>query len=270
MPELPEVETTRRGIAPALSGQGVRGVIVRDRRLRRPVPEALAQELPGRTLGEPRRRGKYLMIPAGDHTLLIHLGMSGSLRIVPADMPAGAHDHVDILLGTTALRYHDPRRFGLIDWWPGDAQDHPLLSRLGPEPLGPAFDGSYLHRATRGKRAAIKCVLMDAQVLVGVGNIYASESLFRARIRPATTAAALSAARCARLAQAVRETLSDAITAGGSTLRDFVRADGQPGYFQLRAAVYGRAGEPCRACGTAIRHAVMAQRATYWCPHCQR
>jgi formamidopyrimidine-DNA glycosylase len=269
MPELPEVETTRRGIAPHLEGRVVSGVVVRDPRLRIPVPETLTRELPGRRIDSVVRRGKYLLIRAGDATLVVHLGMSGSLRLVKPGTSVRKHDHVDIELGDQILRYHDPRRFGVVDWRPGDGSDHPLVAPLGVEPLSDEFDGEWLHAATRGRRSAIKLVLMDSHTLVGVGNIYASESLFRAGIRPTTPAGRLSAARCQRLAEAVKATLSDAIRAGGSTLRDFVGSHGEPGYFQLEAFVYGRAGEPCRTCGSPIRQRVLAQRATYWCAHCQ-
>ncbi len=269
MPELPEVETTRRGIAPHLEGCVVSGVTVRNARLRIPVPASLARELPGRRIDSVARRGKYLLIRAGDATLLIHLGMSGSLRLVPQGCSVRKHDHVDIDIGEQTLRYHDPRRFGVVDWWPGDGSDHPLVAPLGIEPLAENFDGAWLFAATRKRRCAIKLLLMDAHTLVGVGNIYASESLFRARIQPTTPAGRLSLARCSRLAEAVRTTLSDAIHAGGSTLRDYVGSHGEPGYFQLAACVYGRSGEPCRVCGGAIRQCVLGQRATYWCPRCQ-
>ncbi|WP_374402121.1 bifunctional DNA-formamidopyrimidine glycosylase/DNA-(apurinic or apyrimidinic site) lyase [Niveibacterium sp.] len=270
MPELPEVETTCRGIAPHVEGRTVTAVAVREARMRRPVPAGLAAELPGQTIESVSRRGKYLLLRAPAGTVLIHLGMSGSLRVVPPDAPLRKHDHVDIIFGAQALRYHDPRRFGVIDWWGGPIETHPLIAPLGIEPLSPAFNGPWLYRATRGRRSAIKLFLMDAHTLVGVGNIYASESLFRAGIRPAMPAGRLSAARCERLAEAVKETLRAAIQAGGSTLRDFVGSDGEPGYFQQEAFVYGRAGLPCRQCGTPIRQQVMGQRSTFWCPVCQR
>ncbi len=269
MPELPEVETTRRGIAPYVEGRVAGAVTIRDARLRRPIPESLARELPGRRIDAISRRGKYLLIRAGDATLLIHLGMSGSLRLVKPGTSVRKHDHVDIELGDQILRYHDPRRFGVVDWWPGDASDHPLVAPLGIEPLSDAFNSRWLHEATRGRRCAIKLLLMDAHTIVGVGNIYASESLFRAGIRPTTPAGRLSLARCGRLVEAIKATLGDAIQAGGSTLRNFVGSHGEPGHFQLEARVYGRAGAPCHDCGTPIRHRMQGQRATYWCPHCQ-
>jgi len=269
MPELPEVETTRRGIAPHLEGQAISRVVVRDKRLRLPVPDSLGEELPGRRIQSVERRGKYLLLHAEGKVLLVHLGMSGSLRISTPDEALRKHDHVDLEFGDRILRYHDPRRFGVVDWWPGRGEDHPLIAPLGIEPLSADFDGAWLHRATRGRKAAVKLVLMDAHTVVGVGNIYASESLFRAGIRPTTPAGSLSATRCEKLAQAVQATLAEAIAAGGSTLRDYVNGEGNPGYFQLAAYVYGREGEPCRVCGTPIRHRVLGQRATYWCPHCQ-
>lgn len=269
MPELPEVETTCRGIAPHVEGRTVTAVIVRDARLRRPVPETLALALPGERIDQVQRRGKYLLLRAQHGTLLIHLGMSGNLRVIDSASPARKHDHVDIVLGGQALRYHDPRRFGVVDWWTGPLESHPLIAPLGIEPLSTAFDGAWLFRATRGRRSAIKLFLMDAHTIVGVGNIYASESLFRAGIKPGTQAGRLSLARCAKLATAVRETLLDAIKAGGSTLRDFVGSDGAPGYFQHEANVYGRAGQPCRRCGAPIRHTTQSQRSTFWCPRCQ-
>lgn len=269
MPELPEVETTCRGIAPHVEGRTVTAVAVREARMRRPVPPELAAELPGQTIASVTRRGKYLLLSAPAGTVLIHLGMSGSLRVVPPDAQLRKHDHVDIVFGAHALRYHDPRRFGVIDWWVAPIDTHPLIAPLGIEPLSSAFSGPWLYRATRGRRSAIKLFLMDAHTLVGVGNIYASESLFRAGIRPSTPAGRISAARCERLVEAVKDTLRAAIQAGGSTLRDFVGSDGEPGYFQQKAFVYGRAGSPCRQCGTPIRQQVMGQRSTFWCPTCQ-
>jgi formamidopyrimidine-DNA glycosylase len=269
MPELPEVETTRCGIAPHLEGREVKSVTIRNSHLRRPVPEKLKRELPSRRIDSVIRRGKYLLIRAGDATLLIHLGMSGSLRLVPLDTPPRKHDHVDIQLSNQILRYHDPRRFGLVDWWPGDGLDHPLVASLGIEPLSPKFNGAWLFETTRGRRSAITQFLMDAHTIVGVGNIYASESLFRAGIRPSTAAGRLSLARCKRLADAVKTTLNDAIRAGGTTLKDFVNGHGEPGYFQNEVYVYGRADPACRLCGSTIRQKILGQRNTFWCPHCQ-
>lgn len=270
MPELPEVETTRRGIAPVLTGRIASGCIVRNARLRLPVPTDIGERIRGRALLAVGRRGKYILLDFGDGRVIVHLGMSGSLRIVPAGQAPAKHDHIDILFGETALRLRDPRRFGLVDWQAGGAEVHPMLAHLGREPLEDGFDGSWLHALTRGLKAPIKLVLMDARRIVGVGNIYASESLFRAGIDPRVPAGRLGPRRLARLAAAVRETLLAAIAAGGSTLRDFVGGDGRAGYFQQHYFVYGRTGEPCRCCGTLIRHTVLGQRSTYWCPRCQR
>ena len=270
MPELPEVETTCRGVRPHVEGQVLSALVVRNGRLRVPVPAGLADEIVGRSLCSVSRRAKYLLFDFGQGALIVHLGMSGSLRVVAAGAPPGTHDHVDLVFGAQALRLRDPRRFGMVVWQAGAAAQHPLLARLGPEPLDAAFDAAYLHRVTRGLRAPIKHVLMDSHRVVGVGNIYASESLFRARIHPLEPAGALGPQRCARLVQAVRDTLAAAIAAGGSTLRDFVGGDGQPGYFQQQYFVYGRDGQTCRQCGGLVRRVVSGQRATYFCPRCQR
>lgn len=270
MPELPEVEITRRGIAPALRNRTITGVIVREPRLRWRVPARLADALVGARVQAVRRRAKYLLLDCERGTLIVHLGMSGSLRIVRAAEPPGRYDHFDLAVGDRALRLRDPRRFGAVLWHIGDPARHPLLARLGVEPLSAAFTGAQLHAATRGRRAAIKLALMDHKVVVGVGNIYANESLFRARIHPRTAAGRLSREHCERLAEAVRATLRDALSAGGSTLRDFVRADGSPGYFQQRYFVYGREGAPCQRCGTAVRRILQGQRSTWYCPTCQR
>jgi len=270
MPELPEVEITRRGIEPHLAGRILTGAIIRNRGLRWPVPRGLARVLHGERVRSVGRRGKYIVIECERGALILHLGMSGSLRVLPADTPPGPYDHFDLAFDGKVLRLRDPRRFGAVLWWRGAPAAHPLLAGLGVEPLSGAFDGDALHRAARGRKAAIKQVLMDARVVAGVGNIYANESLFRAGIHPATAAGRLSRDRCARLAAAVRETLADAIAAGGSTLRDFVDADGAAGYFQAHYFVYDRAGKPCRACGRPIRRIVQGQRSTFYCPHCQR
>ena len=271
MPELPEVETTRRGIAGAIVGRRVTGLRLYDRRLRWPVPANLGKRLRGKTIDRVDRRSKYLLLRFGADALLVHLGMTGSLRVHKHAPKRVLHDHVDILLddGKT-LRYHDPRRFGAMLWVPAPAHRHPLLARLGPEPFDDAFDVDYLWKATRNRRAAIKLLLMDNHAVVGVGNIYANESLFRAGVRPSTPANRVSRARLARLIIAVREVLTEAIAKGGSTLRDYVDSSGEPGYFQLDYFVYGREGEPCRVCGTAIRARRMGQRSTYYCPVCQR
>lgn len=270
MPELPEVEITRRGIEPFLADQILTGAIVRHRGLRWPVQRALAAALRGQRVRAVRRRGKYLIVECERGSLILHLGMSGSLRVLAASDPPGPYDHFDLCIGEKVLRLRDPRRFGAVIWCPGDADSHPLLAGLGIEPLTEAFDGRALYRATRGRRVSIKQLLMDARLVAGVGNIYASECLFRAGIRPTTPAGRLSRARCARLVVALRDTLNDALAAGGSSLRDFVHTDGAQGYFQQQYFVYDRAGEPCRICGRPIRHIVQGQRATYYCAICQR
>ena len=270
MPELPEVETTCRGVRPHVEGRELSALIVRNARLRQPVPADLAHEIEGQTLRGVSRRAKYLLFDFGHGSLIVHLGMSGSLRVVDTTAAPGTHDHVDLVFGAQALRLRDPRRFGMVVWQAGEAAQHPLLARLGPEPLGDAFTADWLHRVTRGLRAPIKHVLMDSHRVVGVGNIYASESLFRARIHPLQPAGSLGARSCARLVQAVRDTLVAAIAAGGSTLRDFVGGDGQPGYFQQQYFVYGRDGQACRQCDAPVRRLVSAQRAAYFCPRCQR
>lgn len=270
MPELPEVEITRRGIAPALCDRRITAVTVREPRLRWRVPAALEAILLGARIRAVRRRAKYLLLDCGKGTLIVHLGMSGSLRVVGAAEPPGPYDHFDLGVGEVAMRLRDPRRFGAVLWHAGDPERHPLLAHLGVEPLSRAFDGRHLYAGTRGRRVAIKLALMDHKLVVGVGNIYANESLFRARIHPRTAAGRLSAARCARLADAVRATLADALAAGGSSLRDFVHSDGSPGDFQSTYFVYGREGEPCRVCRRPIRRVSQGQRSTWYCPACQR
>lgn len=271
MPELPEVETTRRGIEPLVRGQIVREVHLRDGRLRYGVPAQLTRELPGRRVDEVSRRGKYLLLRAGDATLIIHLGMSGSLRLVPVGTPANKHDHVDFCLSNGyCLRLHDPRRFGSVLWTCAPAEQHPLLRNLGPEPLGDEFDGDYLYRRSRRRKVAVKQFIMDSHVVVGVGNIYANEALFEAGIHPLRAAGRVSQSRYGVLAVAIRRVLAQALAAGGTTLRDFVRGDGSPGYFQQQLQVYGRVGEPCPRCGHPVRHLQCGQRATYFCPRCQR
>lgn len=269
MPELPEVEVTRRGLAPHLAGRLISAVQVREPRLRWPVPQSILA-LAGRTVKAIRRRGKYLLLDCGDGHLIVHLGMSGSLRVLPLETPAQKHDHFDLVLGDRLLRLRDPRRFGAVLWIAGEPEAHPLLAHLGVEPLSRALDPARLHALTRAHRTSIKQFLMDARRIVGVGNIYANESLFRAGISPRTRANRLSPKRCAKLARAIKETLRAAIRAGGSSLRNFVGADGAAGYFQNRYWVYDRAGLACRRCGTRIRKIVQASRASYFCPRCQK
>jgi len=271
MPELPEVETTRRGIEPFVSGARIREVIVRRRDLRQPVSKNISV-IEGRRISAVVRRSKYLLLSIDDgSTLLIHLGMSGSLRVVAPSEEWKTHDHVGITLDHgKQLRFHDPRRFGLVLRLTGDPFKHALMKDLGPEPLEAGFSAEHLQAACMKRSAAIKLVIMDAKVVVGVGNIYASEALFRAGILPRTPACKVSKPRLVKLAQAIRDVLTDAIAEGGTTLRDFLHSDGQPGYFRQRLYVYERKGEPCRVCGTPIRHAVIGQRSTYWCPMCQK
>ena len=274
MPELPEVEVTRRGLAPFVEGRTVEAVVVRDARLRWPVPRDLDASVAGCRVEALERRGKYLLWRFGHGTLISHLGMSGVWRVWPraAAPPPRRHDHIDIVLAAHIVRLNDPRRFGALLWHPttaGPVQDHALLAGLGIEPFDLRFDGALIHRETRRRAAAIKQVLLAGDIVVGVGNIYASEALFRAGIHPRASARRLGRQRCDRLAAAVREVLSEAIGVGGSTLRDFVSAAGDEGYFMLEANVYERAGLPCRRCSTPIRRIVQGQRATYYCPHCQ-
>jgi formamidopyrimidine-DNA glycosylase len=271
MPELPEVETTRRGIRPWIEGQAVTRVTVREPRLRWPVPASLARHLTGRTIESVGRRAKYLLFHTRAGTLMLHLGMSGSLRVLEKPVPAGPHDHVDFELASgRCLRFNDPRRFGSVHWLSGEAETHPLLRDLGPEPLGPGFDGALLYRTSRGRRVSIKPHIMNGRIVVGVGNIYASEALFRAGIHPRRPAGRISRARLDGLAAAIREVLAEAIEQGGTTLRDFTWGDGRPGYFQQQLAVYGRAGAPCPNCGAPLRSEVIGQRATVFCGRCQR
>jgi formamidopyrimidine-DNA glycosylase len=279
VPELPEVEVTRRGIAPLLVGRAIAGVEVREARLRWPVPRAV-RALAGREVRAVKRRGKYLLLDCGAGHLIVHLGMSGSLRLVAPGTPPEKHDHVDLavaesrngsrVLPARLLRLRDPRRFGALLWTARAPERHPLLRRLGLEPLTRALDARRLHALVQPHRASIKQFLMDGRRIVGIGNIYASESLYLAGIHPARRANSLSLERCARLAAAIKHTLRAAIRAGGSTLRDFVGGDGEAGCFQLRTWAYDRAGQPCRRCGTTIRRIVQGQRATYFCPRCQR
>jgi len=270
MPELPEVETTRRGLAPHLIGRTVVGLDIRQPRLRWPIPQALRRNLPGQRIDDIERRAKYLLVHTNAGSALLHLGMSGSLRVLPASTPVGTHDHVDWRLDSgRILRFTDPRRFGSQLWQPA-GKVHPLLAGLGPEPLGDDFDGDYLWQRSRGRRATVKVFLMDQAVVVGVGNIYASEALFAAGIHPKRAAGSISRARYARLADEVKRVLLYSIARGGTTLRDFINPDSEPGYFEQELFVYGREGQPCKVCGTPIKSIVLGQRSTYFCPKCQK
>ncbi|MBK1720064.1 bifunctional DNA-formamidopyrimidine glycosylase/DNA-(apurinic or apyrimidinic site) lyase [Thiocystis violacea] len=274
MPELPEVETSLRGIRPHLEGQSIDRLLVREARLRWPVPADMAERVDGQAIRSLSRRSKYLLIELERGTLLIHLGMSGSLRVVPVDSPLKRHDHLDLILSDRrCLRFHDPRRFGLFLWIPQSPlvaiAEHPLLRDLGPEPLGADFDGERLHDLSRSRRIAVKPFIMDAAVVVGVGNIYANESLFLAGIHPERACGRIGLDRYRRLAEVIRSVLNAAIEQGGTTLRDFVREDGQPGYFAQSLRVYGREGEPCQVCGTPIRQRRIGQRSSFYCPRCQ-
>ena len=269
MPELPEVETSRRGIEPHIVGQRISDVRIRERRLRWPVSEDVDRHLPGQTVTSVERRAKYLLINTTDGTAILHLGMSGSVCIVENDTPASVHDHIDIELESgCALRLRDPRRFGSLHW-SDDASNHWLLKNLGPEPLGDEFDGEYLWKRSRGRRVAVKQFIMNAGIVVGVGNIYASESLFLAGINPKRAAGRIALPRYEALADAIRTVLQKAIRAGGTTLRDFYGGDGEPGYFQQELTVYGREDEPCLYCDRPVTAIVQGQRATYYCKHCQ-
>jgi formamidopyrimidine-DNA glycosylase len=270
MPELPEVETTRRGIAPYLIGHRVTALVIRQPRLRWPIPPVLRRKLPGQEIENVERRAKYLLVHTAAGSALLHLGMSGSLRVLPADVPAEAHDHFDWRLDSgRILRYTDPRRFGCLLWQP-PGKTHSLLADLGPEPLNADFDGAYLWKMSRGRSAPVKTFLMDQKVVVGVGNIYAAEALFAAGIHPRRATGSVSLVRYERLAEEIKRILAHAITRGGTTLRDFISPDGVPGYFEQELYVYGRAGAPCKVCGTPIRAIVLGQRSTFYCPHCQR
>ncbi len=275
MPELPEVETTRRGLAPHLQGRRVLGATLRRETLRWPIAPELSSLLPGRTIDAVRRRAKYLLLDTDAGSALLHLGMSGSLRVLPASSAAREHDHVDIALegrggrAGRVLRFNDPRRFGCLLWQPA-GETHPLLRGLGPEPLSQDFDGDYLFARSRGRSAPVKSFLMDQRIVVGVGNIYAAEALFAAGVSPLRAAGRVSRERYRLLADAVRRILAHAIERGGTTLRDFLAPDGAPGYFEQELAAYGRGGQPCRHCGTPLRQADIGQRSTAWCPRCQR
>lgn len=271
MPELPEVETTKRGIEPHIRNKEVQQVIVRQPSLRWPIPKSLKQELPGKRVHKVTRRGKYLLLETTSGTVLIHLGMSGSLRVLLEPAAAAKHDHVDFILSSgETLRYTDPRRFGCILWESGDLESHPLLAKLGPEPLLDDFDASYLHRLSRKRKAPVKTFIMDSHVVVGVGNIYANESLFMAGISPRRAAGSISLARYELLVTAIKKVLAKAIKVGGTTLRDFTGSNGDPGYFKQSLKVYGRGGLPCEICAKTLKEIRLGQRTTVYCTHCQK
>ncbi|WP_196138825.1 bifunctional DNA-formamidopyrimidine glycosylase/DNA-(apurinic or apyrimidinic site) lyase [Aliikangiella sp. G2MR2-5] len=270
MPELPEVETSRRGIEPYCLGKKITGVTVRESRLRWPVDKAISQKVTSQTISQVARRGKYLLLKAESWIIMIHLGMSGSLRIVSQDEVAGKHDHVDIqLCSGKCLRFNDPRRFGSILLTKVN-EEHSLLAKLGVEPLSKEFNLDYLWQICQKRSAPIKSVIMNGQVVVGVGNIYAQESLFRVGITPSRAANKISKKRLASLVDEIKLVLTEAIEAGGSSLKDFTKADGKPGYFQHTFKVYGKAGEQCPVCSTPLKHTVIAQRATVYCAKCQK
>lgn len=270
VPELPEVETTLRGLLPLLLGRQVTRVLVRTPALRWPLPPQLSELLSGHTIRGLSRRAKYLLLGFDYGTVLLHLGMSGNLRILPSNTPAGKHDHIDLQLNDgQQLRYHDPRRFGALLWLDQDPLSHPLLSHLGPEPFAPEMTGAYLYNLAQGRRVAVKSFIMDQKVVVGVGNIYASEALFRAQIHPQRAAGRISLSRFEALAAAIRDVLNAAIAAGGTTLRDFSNAAGRPGYFRQQLQVYGRFDQPCPVCGAPVCQQRIAQRASYFCSRCQ-
>ena len=270
MPELPEVETTRRGIAPEVDGRKIARVVVRESRMRWPVPEDLAVCAEGQAIVDIRRRGKYLLLDLETGSIIIHLGMSGNLRVLDQGTPAKKHEHIDIELDSgKLLRLTDPRRFGAVLWQPAGSL-HKLLSKLGPEPLLDLFDSEYLVKRSKGRALAIKQLIMNAEVVVGVGNIYANEALFRAGIDPRRSAGRISKSRLARLVIEIKRVLTNAINRGGTTLRDFLSSEGKPGYFAQELLVYGRAGEPCKTCSTILKEVRMSQRSTVFCPKCQR
>jgi len=270
VPELPEVETTLRGVSPYLEGRRIAGLRVREARLRYPVTADMVEALAGQTIHALRRRGKYLLMDLDLGTLLIHLGMSGSLRILPSGTPPGPHDHLDLVLADgLCLRMRDPRRFGAFLWFSGPAATHPLIAHLGPEPLEPGFDGDHLFRLSRGRRTAVKAFIMDSSVVVGVGNIYANESLFGSGIHPARACGRIGLRRYRDLAAEIRRILAAAIAQGGTSLRDFVAEDGSPGYFAQALRVYARAGAPCPICAKPICQRRIGQRSSFYCPQCQ-
>ncbi len=269
MPELPEVETSRRGIEPYVVGQRIDAIVIRERRLRWPVSKDVDQHLPGQTVTSVGRRAKYLLVNTTDGTAIIHLGMSGSIHVVKHDTPAGLHDHFDIVLGSgDSLRYRDPRRFGSLHWT-DDVAQHWLIRKLGPEPLSDVFSGDYLWSKSRHRRVSIKPFIMNAAIVVGVGNIYASEALYLAGIHPRRAAGRIAAHRYDALVAAIKLVLQNAIKAGGTTLRDYYGGDGEPGYFQQQLEVYGRDGQSCGRCKEPVSVIVLGQRSTFYCKKCQ-
>jgi formamidopyrimidine-DNA glycosylase len=271
MPELPEVETSRRGIEPYLYGKKISDVIIREHSLRWPIPEDLPSLVKGQKIREVCRRAKYIYLKLDNGNIIIHLGMSGSLRICTGKTAPGKHDHIDIIVSSKKiLRLRDPRKFGCVLWQPGDINDHKLISPLGPEPLDDAFDAGYLHSRASKRSCSIKTLIMNSHIVVGVGNIYASESLFKARINPKRKAGSVSLVRMEKLVTAIKTTLRDSIEQGGTTLKDFTAEDGQPGYFAQKLLVYGLTGEPCSACGEPIKQFTQQARSTFYCSRCQR
>lgn len=270
MPELPEVETTRRGIEKHLVGKKVVDVIVRQRQLRWPIPKSLSLLIKNKNVNAVERRGKYLLIQCANGSLMIHLGMSGSLRILDKTTPAEKHDHFDLIMSNgKCLRLHDPRRFGSV-LWADDWQQHDLIKDLGPEPLSQEFDAEYLYAKSKKRKVAVKNFIMNSHIVVGVGNIYASEALFRAGIRPKRAAGKITKLEAVELARQIKAVLKEAIKQGGTTLRDFTASDGKPGYFKQKLTVYGREAEPCLHCKTTIKQVTIGQRASYYCPVCQK
>lgn len=271
MPELPEVETTRRGIAPHIEGQVLTQVLVHQPSLRWPIPQTSLLALQGEVVNQVVRRAKYLLLHTDQHYILLHLGMSGSLRVITDDAPRQKHDHLELCFANgKVLRLHDPRRFGCCLVQSKQEGDHPLLQKLGPEPLTELFSAEYLYKRSRNKQMAIKNFIMDNHIVVGVGNIYASESLFKSGIHPQLAAGKVSLARYKKLVEAIKQTLSASIEQGGTTLRDFVNSDGKPGYFQQTLLVYGRTGEPCTVCKAVIESVKIGQRNTFYCRQCQK
>lgn len=272
MPELPEVETTRRGVEPYVLKNKVSALVCRQRQLRWPVPvKAIEKQFVGQTVSEVGRRGKYLLLNSSAGTLIIHLGMSGNLRVISADEPPGYHDHVDVVFTDgRALRLNDPRRFGSVLWTNKDIADHKLIHHLGPEPFDEQFDADYVHKLSRGRKAPVKTFVMDSKVVVGVGNIYANEALFKAGIHPKRAAGKISKERYKVLVSEIKKTLAHAIEQGGTTLKDFVGGDGKPGYFKQELLAYGRGDKPCVTCETPLKEIRLGQRSTVYCKVCQK